>query len=448
MRTYQELVNTNGDEKLKMEFVRAVVVEHRNSAAYKIAKDAEAYYARHNVTMEKYEKVIRTASGATVKDVWSSNYKLTHGFFRRFVLQQTMYILANGITFEDGALKDKLGKTFDNAVQTMAKKAMVDGVSFGFWNLDHLQVFSFVDTDKEPGFAPVVDAETGEIKAGVRYWSPSDKTNRWTLYELDGYTEYIQREGKDVEVLRPMQPYKKTVLMTDAGGVEDVVGDNYKSFPIIPMYANDLKQSELVGIRSAIDCYDFIKSGMANNVDETSVFYWVLKGTGGMDEPDLVRFVNRMKQLHAQVLPEGAEAEANTLNVPVDANEKLLDRLKVDLYDDFMLMNPERIMNGNMTATAIRTAYQQQDDKCGDFEMCVRNFVDKLLELVGIDSDYNFTWNRIANMTEETQMVMTASPVLDREAILKHLTWLTPEEVDDILKRTAAEEIQTPNEVE
>lgn len=39
-------------------------------------------------------------------------------------------------------------------------------------------------------------------------------------------------------------------------------------------------------------------------------------------------------------------------------------------------------------------------------------------------------------------MVMTAATYLDDEAILRHLPWLTPEEVDEILKRRDAEDME------
>ena len=99
-------------------------------------------------------------------------------------------------------------------------------------------------------------------------------------------------------------------------------------------------------------------------------------------------------------------------------------------------------MSGNLTATAIRMGYQSQDDKCGDFEYCIRDFIGKLLELLGIDDTPSFQWNRIANQLEETQMVLTAATYLDDEAILRHLPWLTPEEVDEILKRKDAEDLK------
>lgn len=442
MRTYQELAALGGDEGKRMDFVRAAVTSHQASDAYKLAKDAEEYYARRNVTMTRYVKVLYNVLGQAVPDLFSADYKLTHGFFRRFVLQQVQYVLSNGVTFRKPATKQKLGRSFDNQLSLLAKKAMVDGVSFGFWNYDRLAVFSFADTRTDPGFAPLYDEVTGALRAGVRYWQTVDgKARRYTLYEEDGYTEYILAPGGE---MTPMEggkrSYKQRISSAPATGVMDVTGENYHTLPIIPMYANDQKESELVGVRSSIDCYDFIKSGMANNVDETSAFYWTLKNAGGMEDIDLQRFVERMKILKAVELPDGVEAVSHTIDVPVEANERLLDRLRSDLYEDFMLMDTQKALSGNMTATAIRLAYQQQDDKCGDFEYCIRDFISPLLELVGVEDVPEFKWNRIANQTEETQMVMTAAAYLDDEAVLNHLPWLTPEEVEEILKRRTAEE--------
>lgn len=443
MKSYQDLEALGQDETARMNFVKSVVNEQRGSEAYKIASDAEKYYARQNVTILKFQKLIMNALGQAVPDVWSSNYKLTHGFFRQFVLQQTQYVLANGVSFvdKDKGTKDKLGKNFDAVINTLAKRAMCDGVSYGFWNKDHLDVFSFVETPLEPGFAPINDNENGLLRAGVRFWKPSDETNRWTLFEQDGYTDYIQRKSEDMRVLREKQPYKLSVRQSEVCGIEDVRGENYPGFPIVPMYANDLKMSELVGIRPSIDCYDFIKSGMANAIDDTSVFYWTLQGTGGMDDVDLVNFVQRMKQLHAQVLDRGMTAEAHTLTVPYEANKTMLEFLKDDMYENFMLLNTGKALAGDKTATAIRLAYQPQDDKCGDFENCIRDFIHQLLTLLGIEDEPVFKWNRIANLTEETQMVMTAAQYLDDEAILNHLSWLAPEEVQELLDRKAADDL-------
>ena len=120
---------------------------------------------------------------------------------------------------------------------------------------------------------------------------------------------------------------------------------------------------------------------------------------------------------------------------------RMLELLRSDMYQDFMLLDIEKALAGDKTATSIRMAYQQQDDKCGDFEFCIRDFIARLLMLLGLEDEPSFQWNRIANQLEETQMVMMAAEELDSETILNKLPWITPEEVEEILKRKAAEDL-------
>ena len=440
MKTYQDLVAVGERENNRMDFIIKAVQEHKGSPLYKIARDAEAYYAKRNVTIEKFQKVLYNMMGQSVPDLFSANYKLKTAFFRRFVLQQVMYVLSNGVNFEKDDTVEKLGADFENKLSTLAKKAMVGSRSFGFWNYDHLEVFSFADTPNEPGFVPLYDEDTSQLRAGVRY-SSNGASERYTLYEIDGYTEYIKRKDEDMQILNEKRKYIQTIKQTEAGGVEAIEGSNYPGFPIIPMYANDLKQSEIVGIRESIDCYDFIKSGMANQIDDTSSIYWVLKGTGGMDDVDLQRFVERMKVVKAVNLEPDMDAEAHTLDIPVAARESILNRLRNDLYEDFMLLDTEKALSGDITATGIRLAYQAQDDKCGDFEYHIREFIARLFALLGIEDTPTFKWNRIANQTEETNMVLSAAPYLDDEAVLKHLPWIMTDEVEEIMKRRAETEL-------
>lgn len=432
MKTYQDLTQISGDESARMKFILKLIEEHRGSAAYKTASVAEQYYAKKNVTIMQFQKVLYNMQGQAVPDLWSANYKLRTLFFRRFVLQQVQYVLANGVTFGKKETKARLGRDFDTRIQQAAKKAMVDGVSFCFWNHDHVEVFPFADTLSDTGFAPLYDGGTGELCAGVRYWNPGEDL-RATLYEIDGFTECIKRKDKPMEVLKEKRAYKLTTASTNAGGVLTVTGENYERLPIVPLYANDLRESEIEGIRESIDCYDFIKSGFANDIDDTVGFYWALKGTGDMDDVSLAKFIERMKTVRAASLPEGMEAVANTLDIPTEARETMLDRLEKDLYRDFQIVNVEALSAANRTATEIRAAYQPMDDKCGDFEYFLIDCIQGILKLAGLQDDPSFRYNRIANQSEETSMVMAAAYVLGDKLTLKKLPFLTPEEVEDRL---------------
>ena len=432
MRTFQNLADIGENESGRKRFVFDAIEDHKGSDAYKTASIAEKYYAKKNVTIMAFQKMLYNMHGQQVPDMWSANYKLRTHFFRRFVTQQVQYVLSNGVTFQKEDTKGKLGRTFDSQMQKAAKKAMVDRVSFLFFNLDHVEVFCFADTPNDPGFVPLYDEGTGALRAGVRYWHPDDKTTRATLYEENGYTEYVKKEDV-VSVVTEKRSYKKTTISTKADGVSGETYENYSAFPIVPLYANDLHESELEGIRESIDCYDYIKSGMANDIDDTSGFYWVLKNSGGMDDVDCAKFIERMHTVRTAMLDdENASAEAHTLEVPTEAREKMLDLLKRDLYEDFQIVNVEALAASAKTATEIRAAYQPMDDKCGDFEFFLIDAIQTILSLAGIDDEPSFKWNRIANLTEETNMILAASTVLGDEWTRRKLPFLTPEEVEEI----------------
>lgn len=436
MKTYQDLQEAITKGTLGG-FLRSAVQEHQGSKAYKDAVDGMAYYNKHNITIEKFQKFLFTLSGNKTPDIWSSDYRLKTLMFRRLVLQEVGYICANGVSMDE---KEKLGTDFDNKLQTAAKLALAQGVAFGYWNLDHLEVFSFADTPGNPGFVPLLDEKTSELMAGIRYWfrETGNKTLfRATLYELDGVSEWAAEGGDDATMITAKRAYILKELRNDLG-VVDVCDENYTRLPIATLYGNDTHESELVGLRGSIDCYDFIKSGFANQIDDTSGIYWILKNTGAMDDKDLAQFVQRMKSVKATMVDgsDGTAAEAHTLDVPVEARKTMLDILRRDLYEDAQMLDVSALSAAEKTATEISAAYQPQDNKCADFEYFLIDFIRQICAVAGIDDpEPAFTWNKVINQAEITSMVLSAAEYLDDETTLRHLPWLLPEEVPEILKR-------------
>ena len=200
-------------------------------------------------------------------------------------------------------------------------------------------------------------------------------------------------------------------------------------------------------MKQNIDAYDLIKSGFANDLDDASMIYWTIQNAGGMDDIDLARFVERMKTVRAAVVDgdAGAKAEAHTMDVPYQSRVAYLERLENDLYNDFQALNVKSFQGGQKTATEIAAAYQPFDNKVDQYEYCILDFLDELFKLVGIEDNPTFKRSRIVNQLEETQMILTAAQYLDDETILKHLPFLTPEEVDEIQKRKAEEDLERFN---
>ena len=437
MKTYQDLLALGESEKERMDFIASAVAEHKNGEIYKTARIAELYARHQNVTINQYQKLLYTISGKAVPDNYSANHKCASNFFDRFITQQNQYLLGNGVTFEKEETKQKLGRDFDAKMQQAGKAALIGGVSFCFWNFDRVDVFKITE------IAPIYDEENGTLSAAIRFWQIDEsKPIRYVLYEIDGYTEYIKRRDEEMKIYRQKREYREIVRKSEADGVEISNGGNYPGFPIVPLWANDYHQSELVGMREQIDCYDLIKSGFANDLDEASLFYWTLENCGGMKPEDIAKFVHQIKTLHAANVDgdEGAKATAHTMEVPYEGREAYLSRLENDMYNDFMALNVSQIAAGKITATQINAAYEPLNEKTDQFEYQVTTCIHCIFDIAGIDDEPKYRRSKIINQLEETEMVLMASAVLDDETILKKLPWLTPEEVAEVMERKTAED--------
>lgn len=437
MKTYQDLLEQKTDRE-RLEFVLAAINEHKTTELYKTAIVAEEYAKQKNVTISEYRKLLYTLSGDAVADNFSANHKCASNFFDRFITQEVQYLLGNGCVFKDGKTKEKLGGDgFDITLQKGALWSLIGGVAFGLFDIDHIQFFKVTE------FVPLIDEEDGSMKAGIRFWQiASNKPLRATLYELDGYTDLIRRNDEDIKILHDKRTYIVNEASTAADGVIFESGENYPTFPIVPLWANQYHQSEIVGIREEIDCYDLIKSGFANDLDDASQIYWTIQNAGGMDDIDLVKFVERLKTIRAAVVDDnGSQAEAHTLELPYQAREAALTRIEKDLYKDFKALDTEQIAAGNVTATQIEAAYEPLNEKCDMFEFCILDFLKGIFEILGVDDKPTFTRSIIANQPEMTQMIMQSAQYLDEDTIVDLLPFLTPEQKDAVKKLNAIDKV-------
>lgn len=446
MLTYQDLLNVDpNDEKKRIAFVKSVIFDHKASDAYKTAVAGDQYDKKRNVTIMEYQKTLRTITGKQIPDIWSPNHKTTRNFFNYFTTQETQFLIGNGVTWQEDSTAEALGSDFDTKLQKAGKAALVQGESFGFFNLDHLEVFELKE------FAPLYDEENGALRAGVRFWQIDDtKPMRATFYEEDGYTGYIWGERndkgeKDTEgrVYSPKRPYIVKTKTSEVDGTYIYDGENYPTFPIVPLWGNPHHQSELVGIREQIDAYDLIKNGFLNDLD-TAQLYWIIKGAGGMDDADLAQFMYRLRSTHFANTEDGQEVNPVEVNIPYEARERLLNRIENDLFHDYMALNVDEIKGGAVTATQILAAYEPLNTKADQFEYCVIEFLHGILKVAGIDDEPTFTRSKLINVGEEIQTVLQASAVLDQEYVTRKILTLLGDgdQADDILERMDADELE------
>lgn len=441
MKTYQDLLAVPQNEQDRAEFVKKVIGDHKSSKLYLTAQIADEYDRCKNRTTMQYQKLITDLSGRRHVDATATVHRTCSNYFNIFMTQLSQYLLANGVKWAKNA-DEKLGANFDTKLQQAGRSALVGGVSFGFWNLDHLETFSVLE------YAPLYDEENGALAAGVRFWQiDENRPLRATLYELNGLTNYLwskykpedkwQPIGNDTYIL-PKQPYKVYIRESEADGAAIYAGENYPAFPFVPLWGNPYHQSEIEALREKIDAYDFIANGWLEDLDAAQL-YWIIKGAAGMDDPDLLQFLDRLRTVKAAAPADDQEVTPVTVNIPVEARNALLDRLEKQLYRDAMVLDPENIASGNATATQIRASYEPQNVKTDQFEYCVVEFLQGILKIVGIEDEPTFTRSTIVNTQEEVKTVLSAAGYLDSEYVTTKIMTLLGDgdKVPDDLKPTA-----------
>ena len=444
MYTYQDLLAVGDNEVYRMQFALACIQEFTSSADYKFGVNAKKYYEGVNPKLEKLQKIVYDMRGMAHKDDVSPNHKIYSRYVFSAITEGTQYLLANGISFDNQATKEKLGgDSLDVKMQQLLDNAQTYGVAWAFWNGENITELPFLQ------FVPLKDESTSAVKAGIRFWQIAPyKPLRFVLYEIDGYTEYIREDGEDPRVLHPKTPYKIEVNHYDSGIPDEIVSaENFPDFPIVPLYYINQK-SILYGNTAAVDAYDLLNSKMVNNIDEGNLVYWVLRNCNAMDEQDDANFVSNLIRAHVMHADgdDGANAEPHQVEAPVNSTEVGITRLKRLLDDNFMTCDTEAIRSGNVTATQIKAAYQKLDAKTAKTEYCVIDFLRRLFVVVGIDENekFTFSWDRTINKGEEITNILQAAQYLDEETVTRMLleTLGKIDLVEEVMQRRQTSEMQ------
>ena len=435
MLTYQDF------ERGGVACIPRIISEHMSGELYSTAKTADEYDRQRNTTIYNYVHTLFSVTGQALVDYTATNSRIASNFFHRLNMQRCTYLLGNGVSFADdegGKTKAALGSRFDEDLARCAYKGLIHGVSFGFWDVDRLYNFPVTE------FAPLWDEYTGALRAGVRFWRlAADKPVSVELYEEDGVTTFRGKDFGALTVYQEKHGYKQIVRSNRADG-ERVVGyDNYGTLPIVPIWGSELKQSTLIGMQQAIDSFDLIRSGFANDLSDVSQVYWLLENYGGMNDDALKKFRDRLKFQHIASVDtsQGGSVKAYTQEIPFEARQAYLTAIRKGIYEDFGALDVMNISAAAKTATEIDASYQPLDEEADHFELQVIPFVQQVCKLAGLgDVAPVFKRNRISNQKEQTDMVASMLEIIDQKTALSKLPWISVDEIDTILENTDYEE--------
>lgn len=436
MITYQDMLKAKNLNK----FIVSSIASYRQTKEYLTALDADEYEAQRNKTIINLTHMIYDITGVAVPDTISANNRIPSNFFHRLNTDRVAYSLGNGISFvqKEGEpdIKEALGNTLDTKLFDGFYAALIHGDAYLYIGADDYTVFPMTE------FLPLMDEETGVLRAGIRFWS-LDWNHRPVyveLYEEDGFTRFRSKDGKpgltQLEEIQPKRAYIVRTQTSAADGTEIVGGENYSALPIVPLYATRSRQSTLVGMRPKIDAYDIVHSGFANDLQECAQMYWLIGNAMGMSDDEVQKLRDRLLFQHIAVVDtQNASLSAHTQEPPFEARKACLDYLRASLYEDFAVLDVHTVAAG-ATNDHIDAGYQPMDEEADRFEYEIIKAVQAIERLKGLPELVpQFKRNKISNQKEQTEMVMLAADHLDEETLLSKFPWITVDEIPGILER-------------
>lgn len=414
LKTYQDLLACGDDEEKRKRFIDTAIADFLNSDEYKIAEESELYYKNRNPDIENNEKFVYDLNGIAHIDNFSPNSKIKQNYYFMLINQAVMYTLGNGVAFDNEKVKEKLGVDFDNVLRKILTDAMVSKTGWGFY---HDETVDFIPYKR---FIGLPDEYDGSYKAGIWFFKIADnKPRSITLYEIDGYTEYIQEPGRDIEVKTPKRAYK--TRSNKAAIDEDIIAfENYPAFPIVPLN-NINAQSCFVGVGETLKMLDAMYSKMVNNVSQGDLLYWVFRNYGGMTQTDAETAVNRLIKSHVVLIDDDGDATPHQIEIPYEASEATISVIKKVLVDGMMGVDTAQIYSGNTTATAINAAYENLNIKESMLEYEIGSFIRRIFKVAGIDEKEGFhiTPCKTVNNQADINSIIAAAPLLGDEATTK-----------------------------
>lgn len=441
----KKLRDKNASEQEIMQFVRTVIEDHKGSDLYRDGDISDRYARQENVEAVSREKLYRDIAGRLVKNNWTPCHRMRSKLFGVLATQENSFLLGNGLTLDKQKNKEKLGKDFDIKLLQAGYAALTQTVSYLFWNLDHIEIFKNLE------FAPLMDETTSSLRAGVRWWQiTASKPLRATLYEENGYTEYVWNLDKDGqvnqngEILQEKRGYQITYKVQPNEEVQITNQQNYPAFPIVPLWSNTQHINQFMGIKPTIDAIDELTNALNDDLTETQL-YWLIQGADGMDKSDLAQLLRDIREQKIINPAEGQSVQPYTVNIPVSERQAEISRLKRQVYEDFQGLDIDEIKGGAVTATQIKAAYEPLNHKADDYEMCVIECLNNLFKLIpGLESESpTFTRSMLINTTEQIQALELVKGTLGTEYVAEKelLLFGDGDKTAEILEKIRSEEM-------
>ena len=276
-----------------------------------------------------------------------------------------------------------------------------------------------------------IDDDTGDTYIIYEYWNETE------------CAAYRLKTGDELDQLLPYQMFMVDPMLCE---YTDTYQHGVGEVPFFPFFNNNIDTDDLKNIKPLIDVYCKVFSGFVNDLEDIQEVIFVLTNYGGTDLGQFLRDLKDYKAIQIESDGDGDHSGVSTLTIelPVEAREKLLEITRKCIFEQGMGIDPDPQNFGNSSGVALQFLYSLLEQKAGlqetEFKLAFGSFIRCVCRLQGIpikDDTIVQTWTRtsVKNDQEMSQIASQSKGIVSDETIVAHHPWVEdPEKEMELLK--------------
>jgi SPP1 family phage portal protein len=400
-------------------------------------RTARRYYRSENDILYKRED-------STIKPMHSADNRVCSSFYSLLVNQKAGYIFTRPPIFDtgdklaDSCIKQVLGDGWAKMCKSLCIRASNYGVAWLHYyyepKFDTLKLAVLDGDEVVPIYSGRLERELiGALRVFERVDDESGK--RYSVYQIWNESECAAYEcelGEDTDKhLCEFNMFKVEEVLTGDGIFTNIYKHDFKKIPFIPFFNNDIATNDLECIKGLIDTYDKTYSGFANDLEDIQEVIMVLTGYEG---ESLSEFLGELKRYKTIKLSndEGAKLQTLTIDIPVEAREKLLTMTRRAIFEQGQGVDPQTENLGNSSGVALKYLYSLLELKAGltetEFRIGFGEMVRAICDFYGIacgEIKQIWTRTRVDNDVELADIAVKSVGIIEDEIIKRNHPWTT-----------------------
>ena len=425
---------------MDLETIKKVIKRYTTGHAEFIvnAATAERYYRNKNDILKNKQKV---QEEDTENPLRNADNRIPRNFHGLLVNQKAAYMFTAPPLFDIGIqdankrITDVLGDRYAKTTKDLCINASNCSVAWlHYWkNSEGAFEYGVVDSKQ---IIPVWTSDLNKKLSGIlRVYDELDDTDGelYTIYQYWNDTHCQAFRKKSADTLdEGLQSYAMFCTFIDnEATLQDSFTHEYGRVPFIPFFNNNITTTDLDNIKALIDVYDKVFSGFVNDLEDIQEIIFVLSGYGGTELSEFLHDLKKYKTVKLDETEEKPGLSTLTIDIPVEAREKLLDITRKAIFEQGQGVDPQPEAFGNASGVALKYLYSLLELKAGlmetEFKLAFGEFVRAICKHLNVECKSIIqTWTRtaITNDTELAEIAAKSKGTTSDKTILKNHPWV------------------------